>query len=163
MSFLVLLLCSIVILYTINRLSYGILKTRYFAKQYWDLNICCGKTDGGGLNADITRHCDKLKNFRLIQDIYNLPFSSNQFQTVICSHTIEHVDDPVSFDRELQRVGATVTYIVPPLWDLAAALNFWEHKWIFLTFRKEHKRLPHHVRLPFSRTLHKYFDQKIAA
>ena len=42
----------------------------------------------------------------------------------MCSHTIEHVDNPAAFDIELRRVGANVKYIITPLWDLAAAFNF---------------------------------------
>ena len=48
--------------FVLNRLSYGILKNRIIAKQSWDLNICCGATDGGGVNADIIKHSD-VDNF----------------------------------------------------------------------------------------------------
>mgnify|MGYP001553944126 CR=1 FL=1 len=163
MIFVVLLFCATIALYTLNKLSYVILKERSFSKEKWDLNICCGKTDGGGLNVDIANHCQSLRNFKLINDIYNLPFASRQFEKVMCSHTIEHVDNPAAFDRELRRVGAHVKYIIPPLWDIAAAFNFYEHKWIFITFKKEHESLPPYIRLPFTRTLHKYFEQRITA
>ena len=147
----------------LNRLSYDFLKSRIFARGPWDLNICCGRTDGGGINADIVKHSEGLPNFLLLDDIYQLPFQNKQLKRVLCSHTLEHVDSPERFDRELRRVGQDVHYILPPLWDIGAAFNFLEHKWVFLTFKKEHTRLPRYIRLPFSRTLHRQFKQRIVA
>jgi hypothetical protein len=70
-----------------------------------DLNICCGTTDGGGINADILQHSD-VPNFVKLDSIYRLPFADKQFGVVLCSHTAEHVHYPQRFDRELQaRVG----------------------------------------------------------
>ena len=145
----------------LNFVSYDVLKNRIVDRQKWDLNICCGKTDGGGVNADIVRHA-AVPNFHQV-DVYNLPFEDDQFRTVLCSHTIEHVEDPVRFYRELERVGEEVTLIVPPLWDLSAVLNVLEHRWIFLTFRKEHQQLPPHVRLPLAATVQRLFGQRIHA
>lgn len=139
--------------------SYYLGKTRILNSQKWDLNICCGKTDGGGLNVDIVKHQD-LPRFQQVDDIYNLPFKDGTFETVLCSHTIEHVDDPRRFYSELQRVGKKVTLVVPPLYDLAAVLNVFEHKWIFLTFRKQHNALPGFVRLPLADLFHRLFGQK---
>ncbi len=150
-------------LYSLNKVSYVLLKGLIFNQRKWDLNICCGKTDGGGINADIVRHNSSVANFKLIHDIYNLPFANKEFDSVICSHTMEHVDNPQLFDRELRRVGSQVVYIVPPLWDIAAACNLLEHKWIFLTLRKKHHSLPPCMRLPFSRTIHRYLEQRVTA
>ena len=69
-----------VILFLINRLSYILLKAQIFGRRKWDLNICCGKMDGGGVNADIVKHRDDIPNFRLIDDIYHLPFKNRQFK-----------------------------------------------------------------------------------
>ncbi len=146
----------------LNWLSYRVLKNRIIARRRWDLNICCGKTDGGGVNADIVRHSD-VPRFVLIGDIYRLPFRDGAFESVLSSHTIEHVDDPAGFFRELSRVGKEVTLILPPLWDFSAAFNVLEHKWLFLTFRKEHTRLPSHVRLPLAAAIQKRFGQRIKA
>ncbi len=130
-----------------HHLSYIVLKKRIIARNRWDLNICCGKTDGGGVNADIVQHAD-LPNFTLVNNIYKLPFEDKQFDKVLCSHTIEHVDDPHGFLKELMRIGKDVTIILPPLWDISAAFNIFEHKWLFLTCRKEfHNRLPKCLRL----------------
>jgi len=152
----------ILLCYVLNRISYGYLKARIIRKRRWGLNICCGKTDGGGVNADIVKHED-LPNFRKISQIYDLPFEDRTFRWVLCSHTVEHLDDPEKFDRELRRVGRNVLYILPPLWDLSAAFNLLEHKWIFLTLKKGHLRLPRYVKLPFARTLQRLLGQKIAA
>ncbi|MFP4027887.1 MAG: methyltransferase domain-containing protein [Candidatus Brocadiia bacterium] len=144
----------------LNILSYRILKGRIVRRQDWDLNICCGKTDGGGVNADIIKHVD-MPNFVKVDDIYNLPFEDGEFETVLCSHTMEHVNEPDRFYDELQRVGEEVTVVIPPLWDIFAVVNFWEHRWIFLTFSKEHFELPAHVRTPLSRTFGRLFGQKV--
>ena len=142
--------------------SYHCLKSAIVERQRWDLNICSGKTDGGGINADIIQHAE-LSNFVLLESIYKLPFADGQFETVLCSHTLEHVEYPRRFDRELRRVGKQVVYIVPPVWDLGAALNIWEHKWLILSVRKVHHRLPRLVPLPFARRLQARIGQLISA
>jgi ubiquinone/menaquinone biosynthesis C-methylase UbiE len=138
------------------------MKKRVLESRIWDLNICCGKTDGGGINADIVRH-KSVPNFYQLDDIYNLPFRDNHFGTVLCSHTIEHVDDPGKFYYELTRVGKEVKIVVPPLWDITAAFNVLEHKWIFVTFNKEHTTLPVYKRLPLSDYIQRTFGQRIKA
>lgn len=145
-------------LFIAHFISYKLEKTRILESQKWDLNICCGKTDGGGINADIFMH-KILPNFRLINNIYKLPFANKDFDNVLCSHTIEHVDDPEAFFTELQRVGEQVTIVVPPLYDIAAALNIFEHQHIFLTFKKEHHNLPRYIRLPFAKALQNKIGQ----
>ena len=139
-------------------ISYRVLKTRILKRQKWGLNICCGQTDGGGTNADIVPQ-DSVPRFRLIHDIYRLPFKTGQFDTVLCSHTIEHVDYPDRFFKELKRVGKQVTIVIPPLYDITAALNVFEHKYLFLSFKKVHHQLPVHVRLPFAASLHRRLGQ----
>ena len=120
-------------------ISYHYLKNKILKSQKWDMNICCGKTDGGGLNVDIYKHKD-VPNFKLVKDIYKLPFRDNEFKTVLCSHTIEHVDNPEAFFDELQRVAEEVTIVIPPLYDISAVLNIFEHNWIFLSFKKKHSK-----------------------
>lgn len=158
-----LILISLVILsQALNFLSYRVLKKRILRRQKWDLNICCGKTDGGGLNADIVNHAN-LPNFVRLDSVYHLPFEDRQFEAVLCSHTMEHVEDPAAFLKELTRVGKEVTLVLPPLWDLAGALNVLEHRWVFLSFRKVHDHLPRYVRLPLSRTVQRILGQRIHA
>ena len=137
------------------------MKNRILRKRKWDLNICCGKTDGGGINADIRKHAD-LPNFLLVDNIYRLPFKDKQFNYVLCSHTLEHVKNPIDFYRELKRVGTIVVLVLPPLWDIAAAfLSQREHQWIFLTFRKEHLDLPRFIPLPLANIVQKTIGEKI--
>ena len=149
-------------IFFLHWLSYGFLKSRIIARQEWDLNICCGTTDGGGINVDIVQHAD-VPNFVRVENIYNLPFDDQQFDTALCSHTIEHVDYPRRFDRELRRVAREVVYVLPPVWDVAAALNAWEHKWLFLTGRKVHCTLPRCMPLPFARRLQARLGQRVTA
>ncbi|MGD2087904.1 MAG: methyltransferase domain-containing protein [Candidatus Aminicenantes bacterium] len=139
-------------------ISYRILKKRILKRQKWDLNICCGQTNGGGINADIVEQ-KGVPNFRLIKDVYKLPFQTGQFDTVLCSHTIEHVDSPELFLQELQRIGKKVTIVIPPLYDATAALNIFEHKHIFLSFKKEHQRLPKYAKLPLASFIQKRIGQ----
>lgn len=147
--------------FLLNLLSYRILKTRIIREhRKWDLNICCGDIDGGGLNADIV--AQDVPNFVLTPDIYRLPFEDGEFERVLCSHTMEHVDDPDAFWAELNRVGQEVTLILPPLWDPAAALNIFEHKWIFLSWRKRHGALPRHVRFSWAYSYQQRFGQVVA-
>lgn len=144
-----------------HHLSYTILKNKTLKKRKWDLNICCGRTDGGGINADIKKH-KELPNFVLIRDVYNLPFTDRQFEYVLCSRTIEHVDDPKKFYQELKRVGKNVTLVIPPLWDISAAfLAISVHKWLFLAIRQEHEILPKFVPLFYAQVYQKFFGQGI--
>jgi SAM-dependent methyltransferase len=143
--------------------SYHHIKRKVLKSQKWDLNICCGLTDGGGLNVDIVQH-SAVPSFQLITDIYRLPFKDKAFNSVLSSHTIEHVDDPQRFYSELTRIGKKVTLVVPPLWDLAAVFNILEHRWIFFTFSKIHRNnLPPYVGLPFAKRIQKSIGQKIHA
>ena len=162
MEFVIAVVLVVVVLYITNLISYRYLKSRILNRQRWDLNICCGKTHGGGVNADVVSY-GALDNFVLVDNIYHLPFTDKQFDTVLCSHTMEHVDNPDAFFAELQRVGQRVTIVLPPVWDLSAALNFLEHKWLFLTFRKEHAFLPKHIPLPLSGTIQRLIGQRMHA
>lgn len=152
--------CFGIIFYCIltHFISYRLLKNRILKRQKWDLNICCGQTDGGGINADIVEQ-KGAANFQLIKNIYKLPFKTGQFDTVICSHTIEHVDHPDLFFKELKRIGKQVTIVIPPLYDVTAALNIFEHKYIFFSFKKVHHQLPKHAKLPLASSIHQRVGQ----
>lgn len=144
-------------------LSYTVLKNKTLKKRKWDLNISCGKTDGGGINADIKKHAN-VPNFKLITDVNNLPFKNKQFEWVLSSHTIEHVENPEKFFDELKRVGKNVVLVVPPLWDIGASLlSFPYHRWTFLTIKKEHTELPKYIPTPLSKTYMKLFGQKMSS
>lgn len=129
-------------------LDYRILKVRYYKSRKWDLNISCANTDGGGINADIVKR--DVPNFVLIKNIYKLPFADKQFKNTVCSHTLEHAEDPDRFYKELRRVSRKVTLVIPPIWDIAALGDFREHKWQFLVINpKQENKLPKKIRLPW--------------
>jgi len=159
MKLILILLCISGYIWLSHFISYSILKKRILKQKKWDLNICCGKTDGGGINADIVKHRNDLPNFRLIENINKLPFKTGQFDNVLCSHTIEHVDDPKRFFQELNRIGKNVTVVIPPLYDISAVLNILEHKHIFLSFKKKHQHLPTFIKLPLAAFTQKYLGQ----
>ncbi|MFQ6069455.1 MAG: methyltransferase domain-containing protein [Candidatus Aminicenantales bacterium] len=166
MLILVIVLVSVIgfflLIYGLHFLSYSVLKNRILRKQKWEANICCGKTDGGGVNVDIVKH-SHVPCFVLVGEVYNLPFKDRQFSSIISSHTIEHLDDPQAFYQELKRISEKVTIVIPPLWDILGAFAFLEHKHLFLSFKKEHHRLPPCIKLPFSSFIQKKFGQKIKA
>jgi hypothetical protein len=150
------------VIYGLNWLSYHLIKSKILDSQSWDLNVCCGRTDGGGINTDIVNHAD-VPNL-VIADPLNLPFKDQSFGRVLCSHAAEHMKNPQVLMVEMNRVGREVTMIVPPIWDLAAALNLLEHRWIFISIRKRFKnRLPKHIRLPLAGLVQKCLGQFINA
>jgi len=143
--------------------SYRWIKERALEERRWDYNICCGTTDGGGINADIVRHGD-VPRFELVRDVTRLPHPDMAFEHVLCSHTIEHVPDPQAMFHELCRVGRNVTILVPPLWDFTAAFNPFEHQVIFLSLRSRHQNeLPRYVRFAPARWLQARMGQKVNA
>jgi SAM-dependent methyltransferase len=151
------------LLWSANFLSYRVLKERAIRERRWDYNICCGETDVGGINADIVQH-GPVPRFELVTDVNRLPHADRAFAHVLCSHTLEHVDDPKEMFAELRRVGRHVTILVPPLWDIAAALNPLEHRVIFLTFATRHDdRLPPYIRHLPARWLQSLGGQRIVA
>lgn len=146
----------------LNWLSYHLIKRKILESRSWDLNVCCGRTDGGGVNTDIVDHAN-VPNL-IIADPLNLPFRDKSFSRVLCSHAAEHMKDPEVLMAEMNRVGCEVTMIVPPIWDLAAALNLLEHRWIFFSIRKRFtNRLPKHFRLPFAVLVQRWLGQFINA
>lgn len=162
--FLLVLVGVIGLVYGLNLLSYRIMNPSIARSHRFDLNICCGKTTYGQLaNVDIHRHQAEIPNFVLIDNIYHLPFEDEAFSTTLCAHTIEHVEDPKAFDAELRRVSKQVTYIVPPIWDIAAQLNFIEHQWFVLAWRKKHHELPWMVKNPLFTLYNVFFKQKVKA
>ena len=140
-------------------IDYHVLKRYYLKKRKYGLNISCGDTDAGGVNADVAAR--DVNNFVLVDDVYHLPFGDKQFKSVVSSHTIEHVEDPDRFYGELSRVSGEVVLFVPPVWDIFSLLAFREHKWQFLTLRPKHvNSLPRKVKLPYW-SLQKRFGQKL--
>lgn len=64
----------------------------------------------------------------IVADGHNLPFKDKAFDYVIASHIIEHMDDPVRFCSELQRVARRGSIASPT--EIAEHLFYWSfHKW----------------------------------
>lgn len=66
----------------------------------------------------------------IIGDVQQLPFRDASFDYVLCSHLLEHVDDPIAACRELQRV-APAGFIETPTF-MKDALFCWakdRHRW----------------------------------
>ncbi len=70
----------------------------------------------------------------VICDVDALPFQSAQFAYVVCSHVLEHVDDPIAACRELQRIAEAGFIETPTL--MKDALFAWAkgmHRWYVVT------------------------------
>ncbi|HEX5689732.1 MAG TPA: methyltransferase domain-containing protein, partial [Roseiflexaceae bacterium] len=59
----------------------------------------------------------------VVADAHYLPFRDGAFAYTICSHILEHMDDPKQFARELERVSAA-GYIQSPA-EIAERLFHW--------------------------------------
>ena len=73
------------------------------------LDIGCGYTahENANVICDIQDLSNFYKNKKFIKlDNKTLPFKDKEFDFVIASHVIEHVEDVDFFIRELQRVSA---------------------------------------------------------
>ena len=88
----------------------------------------------------------KIKNlkFTKIEPDKKLPFKDKEFDFVVCAHVIEHVNDPIFFKKEIERIGKS-GYI-----ELPTRLNdnmvfgcdeeIFGHKWWF-EFDDDDKKL----------------------
>jgi SAM-dependent methyltransferase len=64
----------------------------------------------------------------VVADAHHLPFKDAAFAYSICSHILEHMDDPQQFARELERVSVA-GYIQSPS-EVAERLFHWSfHRW----------------------------------
>lgn len=69
-------------------------------------------------------------------NIERLPYKDNEFDTVVTTHTLEHVRDLPSAIAELRRVARKRLIIVVPrqrpyTYNFSLHLNFFSHKWSF--------------------------------
>ena len=103
-------------------------------KQNWNiLDIVCGYNANKHANVicdvqDLSNHYSKKKFVRLNEK--KLPFKDHEFDFVIASHVIEHVEDVDFFIKELERV-AKKGYIELPtkLEDNLVFENKKDHLW----------------------------------
>ncbi|WP_129630916.1 class I SAM-dependent methyltransferase [Candidatus Oscillochloris fontis] len=64
----------------------------------------------------------------VVADAHHLPFKDGAFAYAICSHILEHMDEPVQFANELQRT-CKAGYIQSPS-EIAERLFHWSfHRW----------------------------------
>ncbi len=64
----------------------------------------------------------------VVADAHHLPFKDGAFAYAICSHILEHMDDPAQFADELQRTCAA-GYIQSPS-EIAERMFHWSfHRW----------------------------------
>jgi uncharacterized protein YbaR (Trm112 family)/SAM-dependent methyltransferase len=64
----------------------------------------------------------------VIADGYHLPFGDKAFDYIICSHVLEHIDDPKAFIAEIERVGIRGYIEVPSA--LSERIFGWDfHHW----------------------------------
>ena len=98
--------------------------------------------------ADIHDYKEEFENKKLkftkIEPDKKLPFNDKEFDYVICAHVIEHVNDPIFFKKEIERIGKS-GYI-----ELPTRLNdnmvfgcdeeIFGHKWWF-EFDDDNKKL----------------------
>ncbi len=118
----------------IKRTSKNFIQSILATKEDWlVLDIGCGYS----ANEFATTICDTQdlskfyegKNFIKLND-KSLPFKDKQFDFVIASHVLEHVDDPKFFISELERVSKQGYIELPTkLEDNLVFENKLDHKW----------------------------------
>jgi ubiquinone/menaquinone biosynthesis C-methylase UbiE len=103
------------------------------------LNVGCGasrsalfgKTNYGDVNCDISLEESCLKRPNGCRcNIMHLDFPDKYFGSVLASHVLEHVSDPIQARNELHRVADKVWIIVPSWWAPHTWL-YWQHQWYF--------------------------------
>lgn len=84
-------------------------------KNYKRINLGSGNDyREGWVNVDENEHVKA--DIRHNLNLYPYPFSDNEFEEVLASHVIEHLDDPLDFLQEIYRIakpGARVTIRCP--------------------------------------------------
>ena len=113
-------------------------------KDWKVLDIGCGYT----ANENATTLCDVIdlqeqypdKKFVKLES-QNLPFSDKEFDFVIASHVLEHVENPEFFINELQRISNKGYIEVPTtLEDNLVFENKKDHLW-HINFDDDNKKL----------------------
>ena len=92
------------------------------------LNISCGSTAYGHVNADIFPQ--NVPNFVRYEPDRPLPFPDKMFGAVYSAHTVEHTKNPAEFMAELRRVADKVFCVYPLISSLDAYAPY--HRWLGL-------------------------------
>lgn len=122
------------------------------------LDVGCASRPRGDVNVDLFLEPGEgrykgriipqgIENF-VLADAHQLPFRDNCFEEVFSGHTIEHIDNPILFLKELIRVSKDLVIITCPH-RLGEALGIKSkyHKYSFNVswFRKVLKGYPHEI------------------
>ena len=91
------------------------------------LNLGCGRTNYGDINADIISH--GVENFMIIDANHKLPFKNKQFSSVVASNIIEHLDNPEFSLKEMKRIANKVYIAYPKWWQVGTWLTP-DHRWL---------------------------------
>ena len=99
------------------------------------LNLGCGKDiKKDWINLDSV----KLKGVNLIHDInkFPYPFKNNEFDEILCSHILEHVDDIIKTLRELHRITKNKGKIRIRSPHFSSGVGYWDltHRRLFSYF-----------------------------
>ena len=92
------------------------------------LNLGCGRTNYGDINADIIRR-KNVKNFMKVDANHALSFDDKEFSSVFASNIIEHLPDPDFSLKEMKRVADKVYIGHPKWWQLGTWLTP-DHCWL---------------------------------
>lgn len=92
-----------------------------------------------------------------VADIYNLPFSDNEFPLVLCLEVLEHLDKPKQALAEIKRVTSNYAILSVP-WEPWFSLgSLWRGKYL-----KTGGKHPEHINFwskkKFSELISQYFD-----
>ena len=142
--------------------------------QNWNvLDIGCGYTahERANVICDIQDLSNFYKNKKFVKlEDKKLPFEDNEFDFVIASHVIEHVEDVVFFIKELERIS-TKGYIELPstLEDNLVFENKNDHLWhmVFddidqkLLITKRIQYIEPVITVSTAKKLSKYFRQSL--
>ncbi len=114
---------------------YGLLnKIKVFAKNDFSgqifLDIGCGGKPYQNLFLNLEKyigidvegggHKDEAKNVDKFYDGKIIPFSDNNFDVVICTQVLEHVEDPIFLLQEINRIlkpGGKIFLTMPFVWN----------------------------------------------
>ena len=116
------------------------------------------------------KHYYKDKKFIQLKE-KKLPFKDNEFDFIITSHVLEHVEDPIFFLNEIQRVSSKGGYIEVPtkLEDNFVFENKHDHLW-HLDFDDDENKLMISKKINYFepvltvssiKMLHKYFRKSL--
>ena len=137
------------------------------------LDIGCGYRahDRASTIADIKDFSDYYKDKKFIQiREKKLPFEDNEFDFVIASHVIEHVDDFEFFVKEIERISSKGYIELPTrLADNLVFENKTDHVWWFLyddirnelLVSKKENLIDPFISVSMSKTLEKIFRDSL--